>query len=70
MRATDSGTPALYDDVPVQVYIMSSMDFPPLFQRAEQEIFVPEYMDTGQFFLIRNISNEETFKVCILICLH
>lgn len=52
VRATDSGTPALYDDVPVHVYIMSSMEFPPLFQRAEQEIFVPEYTDIGNLMTV------------------
>uniref|UniRef100_A0A1B6CQG5 Cadherin domain-containing protein n=1 Tax=Clastoptera arizonana TaxID=38151 RepID=A0A1B6CQG5_9HEMI len=47
VRGSDSGKPTLYSDVSVEIYIMSYLDDPPVFQRSDQEIFVPEDVQIG-----------------------
>lgn len=42
VRATDRGSPALYADVSVGVYIMSSKDIPPVFEKNNDKILLPE----------------------------
>nr|XP_018896045.1 PREDICTED: fat-like cadherin-related tumor suppressor homolog isoform X2 [Bemisia tabaci] len=42
VRATDKGTPALHADVPVNVYVMTSEDKPPVFERSDDKFFVSE----------------------------
>lgn len=51
VRATDTGVPPLHTDVPVQVYIMSPDDLPPLFQRSDHKFFLPENAPSGLCFL-------------------
>lgn len=47
VRATDCGTPVLHADVPVQVYIMSPHDIPPVFQRRDEKFFISENAPIG-----------------------
>ena len=52
VRATDRGTPALYADVAVDVYIMSSNDVPPIFERNNDKILLPEEAPPGRVYWI------------------
>lgn len=47
VRATDRGSPALYADVSVEVYIMSSKDVPPVFEKNNDKILLPEEAVAG-----------------------
>lgn len=57
VRATDTGVPPLHTDVPVQVYIMSPDDLPPLFQRSDHKFFLPENAPSGLCFLFLLIAS-------------
>ncbi|XP_065207257.1 fat-like cadherin-related tumor suppressor homolog isoform X3 [Planococcus citri] len=47
VRATDRGTPAMYADVSVEVYIMSPRDTPPVFERNDDKFFLSEDAPIG-----------------------
>ena len=49
VRASDrSSTNPLHSDVPVEVYIMSSLDFPPMFDRRDSQFYVSENSPLGR----------------------
>ena len=49
VRASDrSSTNPLHSDVPVEVYIMSSLDFPPVFDRRDSQFYVSENSPLGR----------------------
>ena len=49
VRASDrSTTNPLHSDVPVEVYIMSSLDFPPMFDRRDSQFYVSENSPLGR----------------------
>lgn len=50
VRATDRGTPAMYTDVSVDVYIMSSKDIPPVFERNDDKLMLSEDTSSGIFY--------------------
>ncbi len=47
VRATDHGVPPQYSDVPVDVYVMGAMDYPPRFHSDHSEFFVYEDRTVG-----------------------
>lgn len=47
VRATDRGTPAMYSDVSVDVYIMSSKDQPPVFEKNDEKLNTLENASAG-----------------------
>lgn len=47
VRATDHGTPAMYVDVSVDVYIMSSKDQPPVFEKNDEKSNTVENAPAG-----------------------
>ncbi|KAL1114860.1 hypothetical protein AAG570_007684, partial [Ranatra chinensis] len=47
VRASDCGNPSLHADVPVDVYIMSSNDIPPIFERSDDKFFLSESVSPG-----------------------
>lgn len=49
VRAVDHGTPAMHSDVSVDVYIMSSKDVPPVFERNDEKSISPEEAPIGEF---------------------
>lgn len=52
VRATDHGSPRLHSEAPVDVYIMSPNDVPPLFERTDDKFFITESATPGQRFSI------------------
>lgn len=56
VRASDCGKPPLYEDVPVEVYIMAKGDNPPLFQRSDQKFFLSEDVAIGNRFKYKKIN--------------
>ncbi|BES90547.1 Laminin G domain [Nesidiocoris tenuis] len=47
VRATDHGSPRLHSEAPVDVYIMSPNDVPPLFERTDDKFFITESATPG-----------------------
>lgn len=47
VRAHDSGSPPLYSDVPIDVYVMASSENPPIFEKKEKNIFLSENTEPG-----------------------
>ena len=48
VRAQDSGNPPLHSDVPVEVYIMSHLDKPPVFEKRDSIVYVAENGPVGE----------------------
>ena len=42
VRAKDSGNPALHSEVPVELYILSHLDKPPIFEKRDSIVYVSE----------------------------
>ncbi|XP_050293822.1 fat-like cadherin-related tumor suppressor homolog isoform X3 [Anthonomus grandis grandis] len=47
VRATDKGKPEKHSDVPVNILIMGSTDYPPAFERKDSKFFLSENSATG-----------------------
>jgi len=47
VRAHDSGSPELHSDVPVDVYVMSSSEMPPVFEKKDKTLFMSENSEPG-----------------------
>ena len=48
VRAQDKGFPSLHSEVPVEVYIMSPLDRPPIFERKDTLFYVDENSPVGK----------------------
>merc|ERR1712223_670008 len=48
VRAQDKGFPSLHSEVPVEIYIMSSIDRPPIFERKDTLFYVDENSPVGK----------------------
>ena len=47
VRAQDSGKPQLHTDVPVDVYVMSPSEVPPVFEKKDHDYFLSESSPPG-----------------------
>ncbi|XP_063233580.1 fat-like cadherin-related tumor suppressor homolog [Bacillus rossius redtenbacheri] len=47
VRAEDGGTPPLHEDVPVKVVVVGAGEQPPLFERMDATLFIPENSPPG-----------------------
>jgi len=47
VRAQDRGSPPLYSNVPVDVYVMGAQDVAPMFERKDDKFFIPENSPPG-----------------------
>jgi protocadherin Fat 1/2/3 len=50
VRAQDRGSPPLYTNVPVDVYVMGAQDVAPMFERKDENFFSPENSPPGWSF--------------------
>ncbi|XP_055595283.1 fat-like cadherin-related tumor suppressor homolog isoform X3 [Uranotaenia lowii] len=66
IRANDGGTPSLYTDVPIDIYIMSSADNPPVFEKKEKLLFLSENSLPGTVITRLKLSGNVTAKYRIL----
>ena len=48
VRAKDSGNPALHSEVPVELYILSHLDKPPIFEKRDSIVYVSENGPVGE----------------------
>lgn len=62
VRAMDRGTPAMYADVSVEVYIMSSRDVPPVFERIDDKFFLSEDATVGSIIAKMKLVTDVTVK--------
>lgn len=60
VRAQDGGSPSLHSDVPVDVYIMSAGDQPPVFDHREKILFVSESAAPGTVIARLRLANNIT----------
>ncbi|XP_038113282.1 fat-like cadherin-related tumor suppressor homolog isoform X3 [Culex quinquefasciatus] len=66
IRANDGGTPSLYTDVPIDIYIMSSADNPPVFEKKEKLLFLSESSLPGTVITRLKLSGNVTASYRIL----
>uniref|UniRef100_A0A182YNX1 Uncharacterized protein n=1 Tax=Anopheles stephensi TaxID=30069 RepID=A0A182YNX1_ANOST len=66
IRAHDGGTPSLYSDVPIDIYIMSSAENPPLFEKKDRKLFLSESSLPGTVITRLRLSGNVTAKYRIL----
>uniref|UniRef100_A0A182K8T4 Uncharacterized protein n=1 Tax=Anopheles christyi TaxID=43041 RepID=A0A182K8T4_9DIPT len=66
IRAHDGGTPSLYSDVPIDIYIMSSAENPPLFEKKERNLFLLESSLPGTIITRLKLSGNATARYRIL----
>lgn len=61
VRAHDNGIPQLHTDVPVDLYVMSAAEVPPVFEKKERDLFLSEAAPTGTLIsrikLIGNVTS-------------
>jgi hypothetical protein len=50
VRAQDRGSPSLYTNVPVDVYVMGAQDVAPMFERKDDKFFLLESSPPGWSF--------------------
>jgi protocadherin Fat 1/2/3 len=48
IRAQDGGNPPLHSEAPIEIYIMSNMDRPPVFEKGESVVYLSENGPVGQ----------------------
>ena len=48
VRAQDGGNPPLHSEVPVELYIMSHLDKPPVFEKRDSVVYIAENGPVGQ----------------------
>ncbi|GLH14886.1 Fat-like cadherin-related tumor suppressor homolog [Gryllus bimaculatus] len=60
VRAQDRGSPSLYSNVPVDIYVMSSQDVAPMFERRDDKFFISENDPPGTLItklkMVTNVS--------------
>ncbi|XP_058065437.1 fat-like cadherin-related tumor suppressor homolog [Anopheles bellator] len=66
IRAHDGGTPSLYADVPIDIYIMSSAENPPLFEKKDRKLFLSESSLPGTVITRLRLSGNVTARYRIL----
>ena len=66
IRANDGGIPSLYTDVPIDIYIMSSAENPPVFEKKEKLLFLSESSLPGTVITRLKLSGNMTAKYRIL----
>ncbi|XP_052890694.1 fat-like cadherin-related tumor suppressor homolog [Anopheles moucheti] len=66
IRAHDGGTPSLYSDVPIDIYIMNSAENPPLFEKKDRKLFLLESSLPGTVITRLRLSGNVTAKYRIL----
>ncbi|XP_062556294.1 fat-like cadherin-related tumor suppressor homolog isoform X3 [Armigeres subalbatus] len=66
IRANDGGIPSLYTDVPIDIYIMSSADNPPVFEKKEKLLFLSESSLPGTVITRLKLSGNVTARYRIL----
>lgn len=50
IRATDSGTPPRQSDVPIELFVLSPEDLPPVFLQEDQKFNLTESAPIGMFY--------------------
>jgi hypothetical protein len=48
VRAQDGGNPPLHSEVPVEIYIMSHLDRPPVFEKRDSIVYIAENGPVGE----------------------
>lgn len=66
VRAQDGGSPSLHSDVPIDVYIMSAADQPPVFEKKEKILFLSESAAPGTVITRLKLANNITATYRIL----
>uniref|UniRef100_A0A182MY58 Uncharacterized protein n=1 Tax=Anopheles dirus TaxID=7168 RepID=A0A182MY58_9DIPT len=66
IRAHDGGTPSLYSDVPIDIYVMSSAENPPLFEKKDRKLFLSESSLPGTVITRLRLSGNVTARYRIL----
>uniref|UniRef100_A0A182QTF4 Fat-like cadherin-related tumor suppressor homolog n=1 Tax=Anopheles farauti TaxID=69004 RepID=A0A182QTF4_9DIPT len=66
IRAYDGGTPSLYSDVPIDIYVMSSAENPPLFEKKDRKLFLSESSLPGTVITRLRLSGNVTARYRIL----
>ncbi|XP_058828867.1 fat-like cadherin-related tumor suppressor homolog isoform X4 [Topomyia yanbarensis] len=66
IRANDGGAPSQNNDVPIDIYIMSSSDNPPVFEKKEKLLFLSESSLPGTVITRLKLSGNVTAKYRIL----
>uniref|UniRef100_A0A453Z051 Uncharacterized protein n=2 Tax=Anopheles gambiae TaxID=7165 RepID=A0A453Z051_ANOGA len=66
IRAHDGGTPSLYSDVPIDIYVMSSAENPPLFEKKDRKLFLSESSLPGTVITRLKLSGNVTARYRIL----
>ncbi|XP_058123843.1 fat-like cadherin-related tumor suppressor homolog [Anopheles ziemanni] len=66
IRANDGGTPSLYSDVPIDIYVMSSAENPPLFEKKDRKLFLSESSLPGTVITRLRLSGNVTAHYRIL----
>ena len=61
VRAKDQGVRPLHNDVPVEIYVMSNLDFPPVFEPLDSQYYINENSPVGRLIvqLKASIPNKE-----------
>lgn len=63
VRAHDGGTPELHSDIPIDVYIMSASENPPMFEKKEKTLFLLENSEPGTLISRINLAGNTTAAV-------
>lgn len=66
VRAQDGGSPSLHSDVPIDVFIMSAADQPPVFEKKERVLFLSETAAPGTVITRLRLANNITATYRIL----
>ncbi|XP_035790783.1 fat-like cadherin-related tumor suppressor homolog isoform X2 [Anopheles albimanus] len=66
IRAHDGGSPSLYSDVPIDIYVMSSAENPPLFEKKDRNLFLSESSLPGTVITRLRLSGNATARYRIL----
>lgn len=66
VRANDGGQPSLHTDIPVDVYIMSPSDSPPIFEKKDKILFISEGSPPGTVITRLKLATNVTASYRIL----
>lgn len=66
VRAHDGGSPSLHSDIPVDVYVMSESDTPPIFEKKERVLFLSESSAPGTVITRLKLTNNSSAKYRIV----
>lgn len=66
VRAHDCGSPPLYSDVPIDVYVMASSENPPVFEKKDKSIFLNENAEPGTIICRMPLTGNVTANLRII----